>query len=237
MKTIPFFLVSLLALVASVAAFAAGDPLVGTWANLGGAKIAITTDGTTYTAKYAAPSTGVSNCKINIGDVLFTLTSRGGGYYDRLQSYQQPNCTWTTYSPETIKIDVVGKDMQIRCASDATKTCESYTRLDGADTIKPFVLALPSNGKAGGLKVVRLLHKVSDDSSKVELSYFVYKGSRLVDHASSGKQLFVGTDSTQVGYVIYFPKSSMRRGTYRFCIQATDAGHNSARSCSSLALH
>lgn len=223
---------------AACAAFASadGDPLVGNWT--GDSAITITNAGGVYNVTFTTAQT-YGSCKPAAGTLLYTLTPTGNGYYSEQVKYDGYACTANPdLPPSTIKIDVVGQSLFFRCESDPSATCSQYSRVGGKDTTKPWVQALPSSGKASSVKITHLNHYISDDSGKAALILTIYKGSKLVDHGNAP----LGTVSQQpdkklLEYLLYFPKPTMKKGVYRWCLQAKDAAGNlSAKSCASLTL-
>lgn len=237
MKTFIPLLVAVLA-AASCAAFASAgtDPLVGNWT--GDVAITITNTGGVYNVTFTNNET-YGSCKPATGTLLYTLTPQGDGMYSQQVKYDGYACSANPdLPPSTIKLDVVGQSLFFRCESDPSATCSTFTRVGGKDTLKPWVEALPSNGRANPVKITHLNHYVSDDSGKVALTLRIYKVSRLVDHGRAPLgPVATQPDKKLLEYLLYFPKASMHRGHYRWCLTATDAAGNSATSCSILTLH
>jgi len=62
----------------------------------------------------------------------------------------------------------------------------------------------------------------------------VSRGGRTIFSAAT---LLVPVDAARIAYVLWRPDAALRRGTFRFCVRATDAaGNRSAASCSSVTL-
>jgi subtilisin family serine protease len=96
-----------------------------------------------------------------------------------------------------------------------------------ADTTVPVVRTFSALGRRG--RIVKLRYRVQDDHGQTSERIFVYRGQRLTGmYVRPLRQ----TESSVDFWVAW--RAPKKRFVGRFCVRATDAAGNAARSCSSL---
>ena len=153
--------------------------------------------------------------------------SRYGDYFGAARDPSDPSVVWVAG-----EAGARGAFSGWSTAVAAVSLAVGPPKMSLRDTVAPTVRAIASAGRRG--TPVRLEYRVGDNSGSSRALVTVSRRGRTVFSAAT---LLVPVDAGRLAYVLWRPDASLRPGTLRFCVRATDgAGNRSASSCSSLRL-
>jgi hypothetical protein len=153
--------------------------------------------------------------------------SRYGDYFGAARDPSDPSVVWVAG-----EVGARGAFSGWSTAVAAVSLAVGAPQMSVRDMVAPTVRAIASAGRRGS--PVRLEYRLGDDSGSSRALVTVSRGGRTVFTAAT---LLVPVDPARIAYVLWRPDAALRRGTFRFCVRATDAaGNRSPASCSSVTL-